>query len=107
MALVRTRSSARSRLLPRPVRSSLIDGCGVLDAWMLKVAHYMLGKMKQPPHEFLNMRTHFGLVVRQASRMDLPLEVVVQILVRVQLRRITRQVDHFHPFPIRSPPPLP
>ena len=57
---------------------------------MLEVTHNMLGKMKQPPHEFLNVRTHLCLVVRQTRRIDLSLEVVVQILVRVQLRRVTR-----------------
>ncbi len=93
-------------LLPRPIISSLIDVRSILDGWMLEVVHDMLRKMKQSPHEFLNMRTHLHFVVRQAGRIDLSLQVVVQILVRVQLRRVTRQVEYFDPLLMRRHPRL-
>ncbi len=72
----------------------------------MEVVHDMLRKMKQSPHEFLKMRTHLHFVVRQAGRIDRSLQVVVQILVRVQLRRVTRQVEYFDPLLMRRHPRL-
>ncbi len=105
-AVTREIRAFQDELLPRPIISSLIDVRSILDGWMLEVVHDMLRKMKQSPHEFLNMRTHLHFVVRQAGRIDLSLQVVVQILVRVQLRRVTLQVEYFDPLLMRRNPRL-
>ena len=60
---------------------------------MFNVTHDMLGKMEQLAHEYLYPRTHLDLAVRQTGRVHPTLQVVVQILVRVQLRRVTGQIE--------------
>ncbi len=60
---------------------------------MFKVTHYALWKMLQLSHEILYPRTRLDLAVRQTGRVHLALQVVVQILVRVQNENGTRLVD--------------
>ena len=59
---------------------------------MFEVASDVFGKMKQLPHEPLDPRTDLLLVVRQAGRVHIRLQIVVQILVRVPFRRVTKPV---------------
>ena len=54
---------------------------------MQEVVHDVLGEMQQLPHERVNPRPHLPRAVGQSGRVHPPLQVVVQILVRVQLRR--------------------
>ncbi len=75
------------------VRLSLIHISSILDGWMFKVTHYVFWKMLQLSHEILYPRTYLDLAVRQTGRVHLALQVVVQILVRVQNENGTRLVD--------------
>ena len=60
---------------------------------MFKVTQDMLRKMEQLEHELLYPRTHLDLGMRQTGRVHLTLQVIVQILVCIQLRRVTGQIE--------------
>jgi len=92
-----------NRLLPRHVRFSHIHVGSILDGWVLEITHDMLGKMKQLTQETLVPRTHLTLVGRQTRGIHLLFQVMVQILIRVQLRCITRQIELEYFQPIAMP----
>ena len=81
---------------------------GILHPGVLGVTHDMLGPVKQPAHERLDPRPQLLLAVGQAGLMHVPLQVVVQVLARIQLRGAARQVKHLDPArapPATAPPP--
>ena len=49
------------------------------------------GKQAQLTHELLDSRPQVSFAVRQARGIHAPFQVIVQVFVRVQLRRPTRQ----------------
>ncbi len=82
-------SRACSYILHRHVILSHIHVGTILDGWMFKVTHDML---EQPAHEILYPRTQLDLGMRQVGRVHPTLQFVVQILVCVELRRVTGQI---------------
>ena len=60
---------------------------------MTEVALDVFGQVQQPPHEPLDSGPELFLAIWQPLVIDPALQVVVQVLVRVQLRCPTRQVE--------------
>src|SRR5437868_8746907 len=73
-------------LLPWQLRSSLIMGSSILDTGVSEVTHDVAGQFKQLQQEGMNPVSQFTLVVGQTGPVDVSLQVIVQILVRVQFR---------------------
>src|SRR4051794_37534032 len=81
-------------------------GSSVLDTGVSEVTHDVAGQLKQLQQEGMNPVGQLILVVRQSSRVDVSLQVIVQVLVRVQFRGPRRQEKHvdavsvlIHPVP--------
>ncbi len=81
-------------VLPWQVRCSQILCGSVLGTGMLEVTHDVAGEREQFQQEGMNLVGQFILVVGQACPVDIALEVIVQILVRVQFRGPARQEEH-------------
>jgi len=62
---------------------------------MLEVVPDMFGQMKQPVHESLDARPDFSFIVRQALGIDVPLQILVEVFIRVRLRRSAWQPEQF------------
>ena len=68
-----------------------------MDEFVFKVAHNVFGQLRQSVQEALDVRPQFALIVGQARCVDSGVDVVVEILVRVQFGRSPRQVEHLNP----------
>src|SRR3954464_4771554 len=73
--------------LPRQGRRSQSLGGSILDTGVPEVAHDALGQLNQLEQEVMNAVGQLLLVVGQAKSVDVALEVLVEVLVGVQLRR--------------------
>src|SRR5208283_4766680 len=83
-----------------------LNSGGVLYTRVLKVAADMLRDVAQPAHEPFDPRAELIPGLRQACRANGPLQVVVQVLIGVQLRRASWQVEQLDPIMMPGDPCL-
>src|SRR4051794_41960036 len=67
----------------------------------------MLRQMKQSTHELLDPRPQVFLAGRQPRGIHAPLQVIIQVFVRVQLRSPARQREQLQAVMAGRPPPPP
>src|SRR5215204_6210374 len=72
-------------------------GGSILDTGVLEVTNDVVGQLKQLQQEGMNPVRQLILVVGQTGPVDVPFQVIVQVLVRIQLCRAARQEKQVDP----------